>query len=166
MATDLLGEKFRGIVVSDRYSVYSHLVDHCHQFCWAHLIRDFQAMIDRGGSSGEVGVVLKQCGHELIHHWNRLQSQQIERCTFDSLIIKIFAAGFWMHCTEDRCAMNRKPQKRAGVCATSVSACSCLCITKVSRPRITRRSRLCGKQSSSESSASVRKRTPAVRISL
>jgi transposase len=84
VATDLLGEKFRGIVVSDRYSAYSHLEDHCHQFCWAHLIRDFQAMIDRGRCSAEVGVVLKQCGQELIHHWNRLQSQQIQRCTFDS----------------------------------------------------------------------------------
>jgi len=39
MATDLLGEKFNGIVVSDRYSAYSHLEDHCHQFCWAHLLR-------------------------------------------------------------------------------------------------------------------------------
>ena len=62
MATDLLGDQFKGIVVSDRYSAYSHLEDHCHQFCWAHLLRDFQAMIDRGGSSAEVGVVLKQWG--------------------------------------------------------------------------------------------------------
>ncbi len=83
VATDLLGEKFNGIVVSDRYSAYSHLEDHRHQFCWAHLLRDFQAMIDRGGCSADVGTVLKQSGRELIHHWNRLQSRQIQRATFD-----------------------------------------------------------------------------------
>jgi hypothetical protein len=27
--------------------------------------------------------VLKQSGQELIHHWNRLQSQHIQRATFD-----------------------------------------------------------------------------------
>jgi transposase len=79
----LLGEDFSGIVVSDRYSAYSHLDDDCRQFCWAHLIRDFQAMIDRGGSSADAGARLKSSGQELIHHWNRLQSQQILRATFD-----------------------------------------------------------------------------------
>src|SRR5690606_21065822 len=36
---ELLGEDYDGIVVSDRYSAYNHLDDHCRQFCWAHLIR-------------------------------------------------------------------------------------------------------------------------------
>ena len=83
MSTALLGEDFNGIVVSDRYSAYSHLEDHGHQFCWAHLLRDFQAMVDRGGDSSDVGSLLKKRGQELIHHWNRLQSQQIQRATFD-----------------------------------------------------------------------------------
>jgi len=80
---ELLGEDYDGIVVSDRYSAYNHLDDHCRQFCWAHLIRDFQAMIDRGGCSADVGARLKSSGQELIHHWNRLQSQQIQRATFE-----------------------------------------------------------------------------------
>ena len=80
---DLVGEDFAGIVVSDRYSVYNHLDDHCRQFCWAHLIRDFQAMIDRGGTSAKVGKQLKTSGQELVHQWNRLQSQHIRRATFD-----------------------------------------------------------------------------------
>jgi transposase len=79
----LIGEDFAGIVVSDRYSAYNHLDDHCRQFCWAHLLRDFQAMIDRGGTSATVGTQLKASGQELIHQWKRLQSQQIRRATFD-----------------------------------------------------------------------------------
>lgn len=83
MATDLLGDDFPGVVVSDRYSAYSHLEDHRHQFCWAHLLRDFQAMIDRGAGAAVIGTRLKDAGQQLIHHWNRLQSRQIRRATFD-----------------------------------------------------------------------------------
>jgi transposase len=79
----LLGEEFSGIVVSDRFSAYNHLDDHRRQFCWAHLLRDFQAMIDRGGRSAAAGSRLKSSGQMLIHHWNRLQSQQIQRATFE-----------------------------------------------------------------------------------
>ncbi|MFV0374512.1 IS66 family transposase [Microbacterium sp.] len=79
----LLGEAFGGLVGSDRYSAYSHLEDERHQFCWAHLLRDFQAMIDRGGAAGKVGTVLKASGQELIHHWNRLQREEIVRATFE-----------------------------------------------------------------------------------
>jgi hypothetical protein len=73
----LLGDDFNGIVVCDRYSAYNHLADDCRQFCWAHLLRDFQAMIDRGGVSAEIGTTLKEYGQELIHHWNRLESKSI-----------------------------------------------------------------------------------------
>lgn len=79
----LLGDEFDGIIVSDRYSAYSDREDDCHQFCWAHLLRDFQAMIDRGGRSTDIGIRLKSAGQELIHHWHRLQSGQIERRTFN-----------------------------------------------------------------------------------
>lgn len=84
VVTELLGEEFGGIVGSDRYSAYSHLEDCRHQFCWAHLLRDFQAMIERKGDSTQIGTVLKTSGQELIHHWNRLQAGQLRRTTFDN----------------------------------------------------------------------------------
>jgi transposase len=58
-------------------AAYNHLADDCRQFCWAHLLRDFQAMIDRGGVSAEIGTRLREYGQELIHHWNRLKSKNI-----------------------------------------------------------------------------------------
>lgn len=79
---ELLGETFAGIVGSDRYSAYSDLPDERHQFCWAHLLRDFQALIDRGGSSAHIGSRLKTAGQELIHQWNRLREGDIVRPTF------------------------------------------------------------------------------------
>lgn len=85
----LLGDDFNGIVVCDRYSAYNHLADDCRQFCWAHLLRDFQAMIDRGGVAAEIGTRLKESGQELIHHWNRLKSKSIQRATFDHYYRKL-----------------------------------------------------------------------------
>ena len=79
---ELLGETFTGRVGSDRYSVYSHLPDERHQFCWAHLLRDFQALIDRGGASARIGARLKSAGQELIHHGNRWREGEIVRSTF------------------------------------------------------------------------------------
>jgi len=44
----ILGELFGGVVCCDRWSAYAYLKS--RQFCWAHLRRDFTAMIERHGS--------------------------------------------------------------------------------------------------------------------
>ena len=44
----MLGELFGGVVCCDRWSAYAHLKS--RQLCWAHLRRDFTAMIERHGS--------------------------------------------------------------------------------------------------------------------
>lgn len=51
----LLGQKIKGIICSDRYSVYGQLKLGLRQLCWAHLKRDFQKLVDRGGESKEIG---------------------------------------------------------------------------------------------------------------
>jgi prepilin-type processing-associated H-X9-DG protein len=51
----LLGETILGIVCSDRWSVYSKLPLELRQICWAHLKRDFQKLIDRGGPAEAIG---------------------------------------------------------------------------------------------------------------
>ncbi len=51
VAKELLGEDFKGVVNSDRYSAYNWLPVKLRQLCWAHLIRQFQAYVDYGGQS-------------------------------------------------------------------------------------------------------------------
>jgi len=51
----LLGKKIKGIICSDRWSVYGQLKLGLRQLCWAHLKRDFQKLVDRGGESKEIG---------------------------------------------------------------------------------------------------------------
>ena len=51
----LLGKKIKGIISSDRWSVYGKLKLGLRQLCWAHLKRDFQKLVDRGGAAKEYG---------------------------------------------------------------------------------------------------------------
>jgi transposase len=51
----LLGVVIQGIVTSDRWKVYDRLNVYRRQLCWAHLIRDFQALLERGGPGHEIG---------------------------------------------------------------------------------------------------------------
>jgi transposase len=51
----LLGAVIRGVVCSDRWSAYQAVPLCRRQVCWAHLKRDFQAMVDRGGAGAAIG---------------------------------------------------------------------------------------------------------------
>lgn len=82
IARELIGEDFEGVVITDRYTSYHWITKTLRQFCWAHLLRDFQAMIDIGGAAGEIGDRLKTAGRELIHQWKKWKSGKIARATF------------------------------------------------------------------------------------
>ena len=62
VARELLGEEFACILVTDRYSAYNWYPVWWRQLCWAHLLRDFEAMRDRGGGSEEIGDALRHAG--------------------------------------------------------------------------------------------------------
>jgi len=73
-----LGEAFHGIVNCDRAKMYWHLG--CLQWCWAHLKRDFQAMIDRGTVQGKwLGSRLRRATCELFEHWADYRAGKISR---------------------------------------------------------------------------------------
>ena len=50
-AQTLMGESFAGVAITDRYGAYLWLDPARRQVCWAHMDRDFEAMVDRGGRS-------------------------------------------------------------------------------------------------------------------
>jgi len=54
-AKNLLGDAFAGIVGSDHWSAYNWLDPRKRQLCWAHLKRDFQKLVERGGESAHLG---------------------------------------------------------------------------------------------------------------
>jgi transposase len=73
IARTLLGSEEDQVVGSDRYSAYEWITARWRQICWAHLRRDFQAMIDRGGDGETVGTLLLSLSNRLFHDWHKVR---------------------------------------------------------------------------------------------
>ena len=82
----LLGECFAGIVGSDRYTAYRGLNPLRRQVCWAHLKRDFQAFVERGGESGTVGTLLLDQTKRLFALWHRVRDGTLSRPDFQMAV--------------------------------------------------------------------------------
>jgi transposase len=79
---ELLGESYRAVLTSDRAKAYTGQPLQRHQLCWAHLRRDFQAMIDRGGAGAAVGEVLLEHAEVLFGWWHWVRDGTWSRATF------------------------------------------------------------------------------------
>jgi transposase len=77
-AIELMGDAFGGIVVSDRFSAYNHLPTQQRQLCWAHLIRDLNAIAERQGVSGEIGLELLALQRQLFVQWHQWKDGAID----------------------------------------------------------------------------------------
>jgi transposase len=84
VARGILGTDATKVVVSDRLRSYAWVKR--HQFCWAHLDRDFQAMVDRGGESAEVGRLLLGHSERLFDWWHRVRDGTMARATLRSKV--------------------------------------------------------------------------------
>lgn len=77
----LVGDEPSGIVVSDRWCAYNRLAVSDRQLCWAHLKRDFQAMIDRGGPARPIGEELLCFVEDLFGCWYRARDGTLSRAS-------------------------------------------------------------------------------------
>ena len=84
VARELLGERFCGILVTDRYSAYNWYPVRWRQLCWSHLLRDFEAIRGRGGASEEIGNALLEQAHQMFTWWHRVREGTLTRSTFRS----------------------------------------------------------------------------------
>jgi len=83
-AKKLLGENLVGTLGSDRYSAYNWIDPEKRQACWAHLKRDFQALLERGGESKTVGRLLLEQVKLFFGLWHRLRDGALSRIDFQS----------------------------------------------------------------------------------
>ena len=83
---ELVGEWYCSILTSDRAKVYDSYAPRQRQVCWAHLCRDFQAMIDRGGPGREVGEILLEHAHVVFAWWHWVRDGTWQRSTFQSYV--------------------------------------------------------------------------------
>ena len=85
----LLGETPQGIVGSDRWAAYSKLPLERRQICWAHLKRDFQKLIDRGGPAEAMGRACLEVVDCLFADWWAFRNGQIDRAALQARVERI-----------------------------------------------------------------------------
>lgn len=81
-ALALLGAKFGGRLVSDRWGGYKWVALLYRQLCWAHLKREFQKMAERGGESQRLGEALLAEEALLFSYWYRVRDGTLAWSTF------------------------------------------------------------------------------------
>jgi transposase len=84
VARELLGKRFAGILVTDRYSAYHWYPVRWRQLCWSHLLRDVEAIRARGGLSAAIGEALLEQAHQMFAWWHRVREGTLKRSTFRS----------------------------------------------------------------------------------
>ena len=72
-ARQMIADEAKGVVTTDRYWSYNWLAGRRRQVCWAHLARDFQAMVERGGESAATGEALLKQVKRLFHLWHKVR---------------------------------------------------------------------------------------------
>jgi transposase len=82
VAQELLGEPFWGWLVTDRWRAYTWSPRWRRQVCWAHLLRDIEAMSARGGRSQEIGEALRAQARQMFHWWHRVRDGTLAHPTF------------------------------------------------------------------------------------
>lgn len=81
-AQALLGKDFRGILVSDRWCAYQWVGVTRRQFCWSHLLREFEAMSERPSLAGICGKGLLAEGRKMFSWWHQVKEGKLSRANF------------------------------------------------------------------------------------
>jgi len=84
VAKEMLGETFSGILNSDRWSAYNWVPVSLRQLCWAHLLRDFQAFVEREGESQRIGEAILAQSDLMFEWWYRIRDGTMTRAAFQA----------------------------------------------------------------------------------
>jgi len=85
---ELLTDQFTGVVMCDRAKMYWRVGR--LQWCWEHLKRDFQALIDRGDNQARrLGYDLRRCVRDVFRHWAAYRDGDISRAALQRRIAPV-----------------------------------------------------------------------------
>lgn len=72
-ARKLIGECYKGMLISDRYAAYNWLLQQQRQYCWAHLKRDFKKISERDNpQEALIGYQLLDIFKHLFYHYGHI----------------------------------------------------------------------------------------------
>lgn len=79
VAMQMLGPVLLGILCSDRWSGYDWWPKMQRQLCWAHLKRNFQKMVERGGKARAIGEACLAIERQVFELWHRFRDGGLTR---------------------------------------------------------------------------------------
>lgn len=82
VAQAMLGKNFRGTLISDRWCAYNWVHALSRQVCWAHLVREFEGFIERGGQAQRLGELLLAEVFVMFEWWHLARDGLLKRATF------------------------------------------------------------------------------------
>ena len=112
--TGLLGAGFAGILGSDRWSAYTWVAPTRRQVCWAHLKRDFQALVDWGGAATPIGTAALGLLEVLFDAWHQARDDPAAYARLAETVAPTQAA-FWMLL---EVGQRSRSAKAAGLCTS------------------------------------------------
>ena len=71
-----------GVLVTDRHGAYPWWPNCRRQFCWAHLKRDIQTIVEREGESGRIGEGMLDEVERMLTWWHRVRDGTLARSSF------------------------------------------------------------------------------------
>jgi transposase len=89
VARSLIDPSAQQVIMTERYKAYDWLPLRQRQICWAHLRRDFQAMVDRQNHGSAVGETLLYLADELFHWWHRVRDGTLGRASFRKYVSEL-----------------------------------------------------------------------------
>lgn len=89
VAQELIDPAAGQVLTTDRYKGYLWLPLRQRQVCWAHLVRDFQAMVDRASAGSAIGEELLCCAEDLFTWWHRIRDGTLSRSTFQRYVAEL-----------------------------------------------------------------------------
>jgi len=107
--SELLANTCYGILCTDRWPVYKCWPTLRRQICWAHLKRDFQKLVDRGGPGSETGLAGLGIVRRVFRAWYRYRGGGLSREELEKRLSpvarelrKLLDAG--SHCADEKAA--------------------------------------------------------------
>lgn len=79
----VVGAKLHGILVSDRWCVYDEWPAERRQLCWAHIKRNWEKQIERGGAAQRVGDAWLDAQRRVFELWHAFRGGGFSRTELD-----------------------------------------------------------------------------------